>query len=272
MTICNAIRARLSEAATTAISSWPITNGRTAHRDVQGERNNRVDQLVGPIALSILMSPLPLLKGWMLTLVVALIFAACSVLPPHQDRSHFILLAPSSTQGSVGAQIGEGEKLTSAAIGLGPIQLPEYLDRPELVIRTSPNGFELSGTERWAEPLSDNFRHVLASDLTNLLGTDNIVQYPWYPGTRLEYTVRVQVQRFEVDTSKTAVLVARWELRTPQGDQTLTTRDIHLSHAMTSLAGDVAAAALSDELAELAGQIASAVTQIEQQRLARGLR
>ncbi|MBV8774825.1 MAG: membrane integrity-associated transporter subunit PqiC, partial [Deltaproteobacteria bacterium] len=160
----------------------------------------------------------------------------------------------------------------SAIIGLGPVQLPEYLDRPELVIRTSPNGFELSETDRWAEPLADNFRHILANDLTNLLGTTNIVQYPWYPGTRLDYIVRVQVQRFEINTSKSAELVARWELTTSQVDQPVATHDVHLSHATASLTGDSAAAALSEDVGELAGQIALTISQMEQQRLARGLR
>jgi uncharacterized protein len=223
------------------------------------------------MVLSIALSSFSSRKACLLALAVALVFGACSVLPPHQDHTHFILLAPASNKESEGTQFADGEKLTSAAIGLGPIQLPEYLDRPELVIRTSPNGLELSGTDRWAEPLNDNFRHTLASDLINRLGTTNVVQYPWYPGTRLDYIVRVQVQRFEVDTSKSAELVARWDLRTAQADQPVTTRDAHLSNAVTSLSGDAAAAALSADVAELAGQIASAIIQAAQQRLARGL-
>jgi uncharacterized lipoprotein YmbA len=154
-------------------------------------------------------------------------------------------------------------------IGLGPVQLPEYLDRPDLVIRTSPNEFELSETNRWAEPLTDDFRHVLANDLTNLLGTTNIVQYPWYPGTRLDYIVHVQVQRFEADTSQQAELFADWDLRMSESE-VLLSRKAQLTQQLTSLAGDTVAAALSDDVAQLAQQIASAIVQAEQQRLARG--
>jgi uncharacterized lipoprotein YmbA len=217
-------------------------------------------------------SPRSLLERPVLAFTIALVFAACSVLAPKQDRTHFIMLAPTTPSSSSRTPLRASPKLASVAIGLGPVQLPQYLDRPELVIRTSPNGFELSQTDRWAEPLGDNFCQVLANDLTNLLGTANIVKYPWYPGTRLDFIVHIQLQRFEADTNNNAELIGRWELRTPQADQSLAASDAQISRPLSSPAGDAAARALSQDVAELAGQIASAVAQSEQQRLARGPR
>jgi uncharacterized lipoprotein YmbA len=212
-----------------------------------------------------------LLRKQRLVAVAALILGGCTMLAPTQDRTRFIVLAPATSEVSNGGKSIPGQNLSSLAIGLGPVQLPEYLDRPEFVIRTSPNGFELSETDRWAEPLADNFRHILATDLTNLLGTTDIVQYPWYPGTRLDYIVHIQVQRFEAATNRTAELVADWELRT-SADQLLGNREAQLSRPLTSLSGDAAAAALSRDIAELARQIASAVARVQQQRLARAPR
>jgi uncharacterized lipoprotein YmbA len=199
-----------------------------------------------------------------LALAAALVFGGCSALSPKPDRTRFILLAPTTAGGSSSAQLAAGPNLTSLAIALGPIQLPEYLDRPELVIRTSPNGLQLSETNRWAEPLADNFRHVLANDLTNLLGTTNIVQYPWYPGTRLNYIVRGEVQRFEASTNKTAQLIAHWDLRMPQNNQVLANREAQISCPLSSLDGDTIAAALSKALAELAAQISSTIAEAAQ--------
>jgi len=204
-----------------------------------------------------------------LAIAVALVCGGCSVLTPKQDHTRFIMLAATTPSAAGGEQSAGSPNLASIAIGLGPVQLPQYLDRPELVIRTSPNGFDLSQTDRWAEPLADNFCHVLANDLTNMLGATNILQYPWYPGSKLDYIVHIEVQRFEADTSRNAQLVARWDLRT-QSDQVLATRDMQLSRPLSSLTGDAAAAALSEEVGELTGQIAAAIVQTEQQRLARG--
>jgi len=238
---------------------------------VRRERDIKETAQFGPATVGIFMSRFSLIKAGVLALALALIIAGCTMLAPHQDRTRFIVLAPVPNGAANGAHPNEGQKLSSAAIGLGPIQLPEYLDRPEQVIRTSPNGFELSETDRWAEPLADNFRHVLASDLSELLGTSNIAQYPWNPGIRLDYIVHVQVQRFEADASQKAELAGRWDLRAPT-NQILASRDTQLSHPMPTLNGDATAAALSEDVAELAGQIASAITQLEQQRLARSLR
>jgi uncharacterized lipoprotein YmbA len=37
-------------------------------------------------------------------------------------------------------------------IGVGPVHLPEYLDRPEIVTRINPNELKLAEFDIWAEP------------------------------------------------------------------------------------------------------------------------
>lgn len=209
-----------------------------------------------------------LLKAPLAGAAMALGIAGCALLPPKQGQTRLIVLSSVTSAGLNNSELAGAEKFAPIALGLGPIRLPEYLDRPELVIRTSSNGLDLSETDRWAEPLTDNFRHVLASDLANLLGTTNIMQFPWYPGTRLDFAVEIQVQRFEADISHKAELVASWQLRTAPTHEVLASREAHLSQRSSSLAGDAVAGALSQDVAQLAGQIASAVFEAEQQRIA----
>jgi uncharacterized lipoprotein YmbA len=198
--------------------------------------------------------------------LVAVVTSGCAALSPRPEPTRFLLLAAASTGTAVSANSSPG----SLTIGLGPVQLPPYLDRQELVIRTSPNGFNLSDTDRWAEPLADNFRHVLATDLRIQLGTGNIVQYPWFPGTKLDYVVRVQVERFDANIDNTAELIARWEVRIPKNDQLLASRDSQFSHPANSRTGDAIAAALSADAADLGQQIGSAIVQARQEHFARG--
>jgi len=40
------------------------------------------------------------------------------------------------------------------AIGIGPIELPEYLDRPQIVTRLSKNELQLAEFDQWVEPLN----------------------------------------------------------------------------------------------------------------------
>jgi uncharacterized protein len=201
-------------------------------------------------------------------LIIALLIAAvtngCTALAPRQERTHFLLLAPAASGPASGA------KVRSLTIGLGPVQFPQYLDRQELVIRTSPNGFNLSERDRWAEPLAENFRNVLAADLRSQLANVNIVPYPWYPGTGMDYVVRVQVERFDTDSTNAAELIARWELMNPKSRQVLVGREVQFRQPASSDGGEAIAAALSSELAQLGQQVASAIVQVEQERVARG--
>jgi uncharacterized protein len=237
---------------------------------VRSDKTNHKSYLVWLTSVrSLVISRWLLVKGPLVPLIIAIIFSACSMLSPRPDRTRFILLTPVTPGPSNGAVAAATPNQSSLAIGLGPVQFPEYLNRMELVTRTAPNAFELSDNDRWAEPLADNFRHVLASDLGTLLKTGNIVLYPWYAGTRLNYIVHIQVDRFDASTNDTAVLVARWDLRTPKNDEILVSREARVNHALKSLAGDEVAAGLSADLDEFAEQIASLITQIQQQHVAR---
>jgi uncharacterized protein len=184
----------------------------------------------------------------------AILTAGC-LFSPQPDKSKFFVLAP---------DVAQGAKVTPAAagaphqlvIGLGPIKLPEYLDRSDVVTRVAPNRLELSPVDRWAEPLSTDFRQVMAQDLSARLGTQMITFYPWYRTTHVDYQVRIDVYRFERDSHDTATLVAHWQIFDGSG-AILYATDSTISE--TGQPHEPGAAALSRALGTLAGQITSAI-------------
>ena len=175
---------------------------------------------------------------------------------PQPDPSKFFLLAPAG--GVAGNSIAPAglSPSSSPTIGLGPIKLPEYLDRDEVVTRVGPNRLELSDKDRWAEPLNDNFRQVLAQDLTRALGTHSIVFFPWVGTTHIDYQVRIDVYRFETDPNANAQLVAHWQVLDGSG-KLLYSADSNLTEQAQP--GEPVAAALSRTVERLARQIASAI-------------
>lgn len=109
-------------------------------------------------------------------------------------------------------------------IGIGPVRLPEYLDRPQLVTRLTPNRLQLADSHRWAEPLGDNIPRVVGENLSVLLGTDRILLHPW-PSTRTtDYQLLVEVLRFENEGDGAARLVARWSVKSRDGGMVLPER------------------------------------------------
>jgi uncharacterized lipoprotein YmbA len=115
------------------------------------------------------------------------------------------LTSPQSTANTPGTG-------ASVAIGIGPINFPDHLDRPEIVTRTSGNALQLGEFDRWAGSLEKDFSRVLAENLSILLSTDYVFIFPFTQAAPIDYRVEVEVVRFDGELGKSATLIARWTI------------------------------------------------------------
>ena len=111
-----------------------------------------------------------------------------------------------------------------ASLGVGPVLLPDYLDRLQVVTRTPSGELAVSDTQRWAEPLQDGLMRVLDENLSTLLGADRIVRFPWTRSLSPEIQVALEVLRFESGPDSMLRLDARWWVRGRNGDLILQPR------------------------------------------------
>jgi uncharacterized lipoprotein YmbA len=183
------------------------------------------------------------------TTITALLLACAACLGPREDTSAFFLLSPAPPQ-SAGAPV-------ATTVGLGPIALPGYLDRAQMVVRLSDNQIALSDSARWAEPLADNLQRTLEENLAALLPGASFIAYPWYPSEAPDHAVAITFRRFETDGAGAAVLDATWELMT--GGTRVERRSTRIEE--TAAAPDLvsAVAAQSRALARLCEEIAAAI-------------
>ena len=189
------------------------------------------------------------------TLLLAI--GACS-LSPRQDPSQFYTLTTSGGDGAGGAPGAAGAVL-KASIGVGPVRLPGYLDRPQMVTRISEVQVSISEFERWAEPLKANFTTVLARNLEIELGTTRIETFPW--SVAVDRSVNVTVYRFEVDSSGTANLRCRWSITDQLGATVLSGESSYQEQAADATT-DAAVAALSRTVQRLSADIATATQRL----------
>jgi hypothetical protein len=98
-------------------------------------------------------------------------------------------------------------------IGLGPIRIPEYLNRPQMIVATSENQYRLSEDHRWAEPLDQNISLALLKALPRQLGTNRIVRFPWSQRQVIDYQVGIDILEFNVDASGQSRLIAQWFIK-----------------------------------------------------------
>ena len=138
---------------------------------------------------------------WLIAAAV-LIVVGCAATPP----SNFYQLNESAATQLTGLERG-------IAVGVGPINLPPYLDRPQIVIRGAGHKLELSEFYRWAEPLNDSVSRVIIVNLSNMLESTRVFKIPRRNKTiPLEFRIEIDIARFDGTQGGDAVLVARWTL------------------------------------------------------------
>ncbi|MGB9081412.1 MAG: PqiC family protein [Desulfuromonadaceae bacterium] len=153
---------------------------------------------------------------WIVTLSLAVALAGCSRSP----RVTFYTLES-------GAQV---EAAASAAavpsVAVGPVTLPEVVDRPQLVVRVAANRVEILETHRWAEPLKSEIPRLMAENLRRLLGSARVSSYLQHAGVDADYRVLVDIQRFESSPGEAVTIEAVWSLRRSAGGAPKTGRSL----------------------------------------------
>src|SRR5215470_3842728 len=144
-----------------------------------------------------------LILGAVVVLLLAL--GGCSNTPP----TRFYVLSAIADQPT--AVPGKG-----TAIGIGPITLPQYLNRPQIVTRVSGNQLAVAEFDQWGGDLNDNVTRALATNLSSLLETDRVFLFPWKDESSIDYQVTIDVVNFEQDVDGSSVLVAYWSIVDPR--------------------------------------------------------
>ncbi|MGD8757748.1 MAG: PqiC family protein [Deltaproteobacteria bacterium] len=144
-------------------------------------------------------------------------------------------------------------------IGVGPVQLPQYVNRPQIVTRTSRNELNVADFARWGEPLGENFARVLAENISVLFSTDRVIVYPWRRSTQIDYQVLVDVTRFDGAVGGDVSMRARWTLLGDRGEKVFTKRNSRLSARTDARTYEALVAAQSRMLVDLSREIADEI-------------
>jgi len=147
--------------------------------------------------------------------------------------------------------------VSTYSVAVGPITLPEVVDRPQLVLRVSPNEVTFVELHRWAGPLKSEIPRVIADNLAGYLNVKQVAAYPQNAGDNAEYRVLVDIQRFDSTLGESVTIDALWTIKRPSDGAMRTGR----SSAKESSSGsyDAMVAAHSRALATISREIAEAI-------------
>jgi uncharacterized lipoprotein YmbA len=176
-----------------------------------------------------------------------------------------ILLGCGSTPASkyylLSAQAQQIPSGTSPSVGVGPIEIPEYLNRHAMVYNRDGNRLHIASFERWAEPLDSSILRVIRLNLASTLNTQDVQAFPWNRSSRPEYGIAVTILDLDAN-DESAKLIVEWHLSRPQSEETLMRRIDKLQVDLpsgTATATEVAAA-YSELFYQLSSKIAEEIT------------
>jgi uncharacterized protein len=144
-------------------------------------------------------------------------------------------------------------------IGVGPVRIPQYLMRKEIVTRTDENRIDLAEYDLWGGTLQDDFSRSLIENLNLLLAGNRVSLFPW-PGTgTVDYRVGVEVARFDGSLGGEVVLIATWTIREGKGNKIVLVRTSRIQESAGGQTYEAVVGAMSRALARLSREIGETI-------------
>jgi uncharacterized protein len=181
-----------------------------------------------------------------------LLLAACGVLQPVEDTTVSHVLDAAVPERAVTGG--------SPAIAIARPSLPGYLDRQQLVSRSTDGRIIMNSNHLWAEPLDAGISRVTALNLGRLTNSLNIQPVETFVTMDYERLLEIRVSRFEPDAGGDLVLECTWKLQPVSGRVTnprpfLTRIRVGGEESATD-PQDARVTAMNEALARLAREIA----------------
>jgi len=171
------------------------------------------------------------------------------------DPTNYYVLSPMSRREPTPAA-----STSTVAVGVGPVLIPGYLDRVQIVTRDANDSVSVAMYDRWAEPLESGIAQVLADNLGAQIGSERIAVFPWRGGVArvLDYQVAVVILRFDGWPGRQASLDVRWRLVGKDGQEIALKRST-LSEPITEPSYQALVQGMNRLLFSLAREIASEI-------------
>jgi uncharacterized lipoprotein YmbA len=177
--------------------------------------------------------------------------------------SRFYTLAPLQVRD------GPGSAATEATLAVGPVEIPEYVDRPQIVTRTGANELVIAEFDRWGGSLENQITGSLVATLRERLAPQQVAVAPWRSAILSAgnpYRVAVSVSRFDGIPGQSVVLQARWELISQGGgkEESLGVKEASVTEEINGPGYDALVAAMQRALIRFGQQMGDSVAATKQ--------
>jgi hypothetical protein len=147
-------------------------------------------------------------------------------------------------------------------LAVGPIELPRYLDRDEVVTRDASQQLVPWDDHRWGGSLRDDVLRVLGDDLGTLLGTTRVAVYPVEARFPVRYRVLLDILEFEGAPGRAVTLRVRWMVADGTSGLALAIAQSRVEQPTGGPSFDALVAAQSAALGSVTREIASKIAEL----------
>ncbi|WP_353760415.1 PqiC family protein [Paraburkholderia sp.] len=104
---------------------------------------------------------------------------------------------------------------TPVTVVVGPVTVPELVDRPQIVVRAGANQVTIDEFARWADSLKSQIPRVIAADLAQELNSPRVSAYPMAGDPAAAWRVQIDVQRLDATPGDAVTVDALWSVSPP---------------------------------------------------------
>ena len=189
---------------------------------------------------------------------LALILSGCLSIKNSPTPRFYVLSAEDGNQISKKVNI-----ISEVFIGVGPVKIPEYLERPQMVTQGKEKILKFAQFDRWGESLDLGLTRLIRENLTVMLPGAKFALYPWNIAIPIKYQVVVEIVQLDSELDKDLLFVAQWLIIDTQNFKTMIMKRSEFRQPIIPQNYSGLAKTLSTVCGLLSSEIAEALATIE---------
>lgn len=155
-------------------------------------------------------------RTFFFTCIIIGMFSGC--IGSSSQKSTFYVLSPFEDIST------SSYSIKNMAVGVGPVKLPGFLMRPQIVTRQEKNVLSINEFHRWAFSLEEQVTGTIVENLSKIFDTPNIIAYPWDRQLSPAFQVVIDLRRFDGKLNDSVKLEAVWWIVKTDEDKRILTR------------------------------------------------
>lgn len=150
-------------------------------------------------------------------------------------------------------------------IVVGPVKIPGYQSRPQIVTQNKDNMLTFAEFDRWGESLDTALERIILENLTVMLPTATLGMFPCNFAIPVKYQVIADVTQLQSRLDKDLLFVADWSIIDAKKNAMLLTKRSQFRQAINPHTYSGLTKALSAVCASLSSEIAEALEGVVKQ-------